>query len=64
MSEPTYDETLNQACAAVSAALGIPIVISNEDRLRGAMVQAAMLLRMDAPSRALETLEAALGRKP
>lgn len=60
----TYSEKLDMATALVSMALGVPIVISTEDRLRGAMVEACMHLRMDAPSRALETLEKALDRKP
>lgn len=60
----TYVEKLDMATALVSMALGVPIVIAPEDRLRGAMVEACMWLRQDAPSRALETLEKALDRKP
>jgi hypothetical protein len=58
-----FSDRLDQAAAMVASVYKIPIEIQTEDRLRGAMISACMLLRQNAPSRALETLEKELDRK-
>jgi hypothetical protein len=58
-----FSDRLDQAAAMVGEVMGRPITITPEDRLRGAMIEACMWLRQDAPSRALETLEKELDRK-
>ena len=44
----------------ISTCLGVTVKVSTEDRLRGAVIEAAMFLRENAPSRALDTLEKAM----
>ena len=58
----TLDQAMNMAAEFVGKSLGIPIVISPEDRLRVNIIEACQWLRQGAPGRALEVLERALER--
>jgi hypothetical protein len=44
----------------LSKALGVPLQITTEDRLRGAIVEALTWMRSGAPGRAIDALENAL----
>jgi len=61
--EESFSDVCDQAAAALSLAIGKPVIISPEDRLRGAIVEACQWIRQQSSHRALETLESALNRK-
>lgn len=49
-----------QAMEFIERALGVPMVITVEDRLKADILEACAWIRMGAPERALEALEHAL----
>jgi hypothetical protein len=57
---PIVQAHTEKALGFISDALGVRVTITNEDRLRGAILEACIWLRDGAPARALETLEQSL----
>lgn len=55
-------EQLEKQAANLAFLLCQKVTITNEDKLKAACIEAAMWLRQDAPTRALETLDNVLNR--